>query len=293
VTAAASLRLLAGASALLVLASCGGTGAPDVLAQAGQSLSRVRSGTMDLRMTVNGGDGGQAGQIGFEERGPFSLPAAGALPVAHTDVVHFVGTQQDATTFISTGKNAYISTGGHTYSLPPARLEQLRKASVTSSNSNGLASLQVDRWAAGASTGDGGTVDGVATDHVAANVNVRVFLNDLMQLTRSLGETASVPQVTDADAQDLGRIVKSGRLELWAGRDDHLIRKLTVGIDFAAPSGAQLSGALARYSQTHLDLSLTLSGVNQSVSVPEPAAAEPFSAFCKQQPDAAACKSTQ
>jgi hypothetical protein len=278
---------------VVMLCGCGATSQRDVLAQAGENLGKVRSGDMDLRMAVSSTDTAQAGQIGFEERGPFSLPAAGSLPVARTEVVHFVGTKQETQTFISTGKNAYIAAAGHTYALPAARVEQLRQASVTSGNASGLGNLQVNRWAAGGSTSDGGTVDGVGTDHVAATVNVVNFLNDVMQLSRGLGETASVPQLTDADAQELAKVVRSSKLELWAGKDDHLVRRLAVSVDFAAPSGSNPSEALAKYSRTRLDLSLVLGRVNQAVTVAEPADAQPFSAYCKQQPDAAACKAAQ
>jgi hypothetical protein len=282
--------LLVGAGALL-LSGCGGADQHAVLTQAADGLAKVRSGNMDLRMTVSGGDGAADGQVGFEERGPFSLPAAGNLPVARTEVIHIVGGKQDTTTFISTGKNAYVSMAGHTYSLPDARVQQLRSASTNAGGGNGMGSLRVDRWARDASTGSGATVDGVGTDRTTGSLDVRQFLNDLMQLSRSLGETASVPQVTDADARDLARAVRSSHFELISGRDDHLPRKLTAVVDFAAPSGG--SGALARYSSTRLELDLTLTSVNQPVTVADPPGAQPFTALCVQQPDVAACKPAQ
>ena len=285
-------RAVVGVSALgaLVLGGCGQASQSSVLAQASQNLSRVRSGNLDLRMAVTGGDTAAAGQVGFEERGPFSLPSAGTLPVAQTEVIHFVGSQQDSTTFISTGKDAYISNGGHAYALPPATVQALRQAS-TGAPAN-LAGLQLDRWATGGSVSDGGKVDGVVSDHVVAGVNVLNFLNDLMQLARGLGQGASVPQVSPQEAQDLARVVRSSHLEAWTGRDDHLLRKLTVGVDFASAT-SDPNSPLARYSRTHLELDLSLGSVNQPVTVNTPSDVQPFTAFCARQPDAGACKKAQ
>jgi len=281
-------RLSAGGALLLALAACGGSQA-DVLTQAAQNLGRVRSGSMDLRMAVSGGDGN--GQVGFEEKGQFSLPNAGALPVANTEVIQFVGSKQEGSTFISTGRNAYIGTAGAVYQLPDTTVARLRSAS-TSTGGN-LAGLQLDRWAQGATVSDGGQVDGVSTDRVTASVNVAAFLNDVMQLSRGLGLAAAVPQVNKAEAADLARAVKATHYELWAGRDDHLVRRLAVSVDFRAPAGGVGSDALARYSQSHLQLDLDLSSVNHPVTVADPAGAQPYAVYCSKQPESAACSAVQ
>ena len=271
------------------LAACGQASRGEVLSQAAQALPRVRSGSLDLRMAVSGGDAGQSGQVGFEERGPFSLPNPGGLPVANTEVIHFVGTQRESTRFISTGQDAFIGTGGQTYALPPARVQALRQASTPVGGN--LGGLPLDRWAVGGSVSDGGQLDGVATDHVVSSVNVVQFVNDLMQLSRGLGQAASVPQVNAAEAQTLSRAVRSSHFEMWSGKDDHMVRKLVVSVDFAAP--ADPSGGLAKYSRSHLELDLALTSVNQQVRVDAPKGAQPFSAFCTTQPEAGACKNTQ
>ena len=239
---------------------------------------------MDLRMAVSAGDG--SGQVGFEEKGPFSLPNVGALPVAQTDVVRFVGDKQESSSFISTGRSVFIGSGGQVYRLPDATVARLRQASGGGGN---LAGLQIDRWAKGASVMDGGTVDGVSTDRVVASVSVPQFLNDVMQLSRGLGQNTVVPQVTTADAADLSRAVKASHFEAWVGRDDHLVRRLSVGVDFSAPAGGPNSDAVARYSQSRIQLDLLLSRVNHPVTVAEPPGAQPFAAFCSRQPDAPAC----
>ena len=282
-------RLAAGGGLVLLLSACGGGAHTDVLGQAAQNLGKVRSGSMDLRMAVSAGDG--SGQVGFEEKGPFALPNAGALPVAHTEVIQFVGAKQEATTFISTGKNAYIGTAGAIYQLPDATVARLRNASTSSSGN--LAGLQLDRWAQGATVSDGGQVDGVSTDKVTASVSVADFLNDVMQLSRGLGQAASVPQVNRSEAADLARAVRATHYELWAGRDDHMVRRLSVSVDFHAPTGSAGSEAIAKYSQSRLQLDLDLSSVNRPITVSDPAGAQPYAVFCSKQPDSAACNATQ
>ncbi|GAC1332202.1 MAG: hypothetical protein NVSMB17_11040 [Candidatus Dormibacteria bacterium] len=264
------------------VAGCGGQA--DVLGQASSNLGNVRSGNLDLRMAVGAGDA--ASEVGFEEKGPFSLPNAGSIPVARTEVTHFVGDKHEASTFIATGRNVYIDSAGEVYQLPPAMVEQLRRAN---SGAGDLAGLKIERWATGARSSDGGQVDGVASDRVTGAVNVRQFVNDMMQLSRGLGQTASVPQVSPAEADTLARAVKASHFELWAGRDDHLLRRLVVTVEFAAPAAAQGSEALGHYSQSRMALNISLSNVNHPVTVADPPGARPFSDYCKKQPDAPSC----
>ena len=279
-----ALELAAVGLTLVSVSACGGSSQAELLGQAAQNLSKVRSGNMDLRMAVSAGDG--SGQVGFEEKRPFALPSPGALPVAQTEVSHFVGSKQEGTTFISTGRRAYIASAGQAYELPAATVTRLRQASAGSGN---LSGLQLDRWAAATTMTDGGQVDGVSTDRFAGSVNVPQFLNDVMQLSRGLSQTAVVPLVTTSEAADLARAVRASHFQLWAGRDDHLVRRVSVSVDFSAPSGAAASQAMARYSQSQMRLDLDLSSVNRPVTVSDPPGAQPFAVYCGRQPDASSC----
>jgi len=121
------VRRLAALLAVGALAGCGGGGdAHRVLSRTADSLGKIRSGNLTLRLVVSPRSGTR-GRVGFVLRGPFSV-RAGALPVARIAYTQIAGAHEATLTFLSTGSDAYAAVHGRAYRLPASAEAELRGA---------------------------------------------------------------------------------------------------------------------------------------------------------------------
>jgi hypothetical protein len=262
-------------SALLV--GCGGNGeAEEVLSQTAANLDEIRSGTLhfNLRIEPRGGDDAQ--EFGFALDGPFSFGSAGALPVADIEYTQVVGDQSATVTVISTGARAYVRTNGSTYEMPPEQANELRSASGEL-RSEGLGEFAIDEWIEDPELHDGGEVGGVETDQVTAELDVVAAVSDLLELVRGLGQDA--PQLSQRDVERLADAVRSSRFELYTGKEDRLLRRLEVEVDFGLEVPAALRGVLGSLVGARVLFELGVDEPNRAVQVAEPENALPASQF--------------
>jgi hypothetical protein len=261
---------------------CGGGGRPDAtktLRAAASKLGTIRSGKLALRLLVE--PRGPGGEFGFGLAGPFALPkAAGALPVARLVYTQIAGGRRGSATFISTGRRAFVSVGGTAYRLPPAQARQLRGGTSALGRTGGLKALRIDRWIEEPKASDGGRMGGVATDHVHARLDVVNAVNDLLGIARELGSSRA-QRLTGRDAERLRRATRSGNFDLYAGKDDHLLRRLTVAVDLGFDVPKVLRAALGRVVGAKVLFDLRVTNPNRPVTVSAPAGARPYSALPK------------
>ena len=87
------------------------------------------------------------------------------------------------------------------------------------------------------------------------------------------GTTA--PQLTPQEKQQIQKIVKNPRFDVYVGKNDHVIRRLSADISFNIPQAqqAQLSGL---HNGT-LSFSIEFTNVGQPQSISAPANAKPIS----------------
>jgi hypothetical protein len=258
------------AASLLVLAAfaagCGGGRADQVLSDAAGSLGKLRSGDLTLRLVVAPREGTK-GRIGFELRGPFAL-RPGALPVAKITYVQIAGANQATATFISTGTKAYAEVNDQAYELPASSTAALRQAAGGPGGSNTLAELRIDNWVKHPVVTDDGQVGGVPTTHVSGDLDVVAAANGLLDLLRQLGRDA--PVIEGDQAKQLAKAVKSSSFDLWAGRDDHLLRRLLLEADLGLAVPESLRRVLGNAVGAKIDFELAVSNPNKSVSVAPP-----------------------
>jgi hypothetical protein len=256
---------------LLVLAvlaaGCGGNGhASQVMSDAAGNLGKLRSGNLTLRLVVSPREGTK-GRIGFELRGPFAL-RSGGLPIAKVVYTQIAGSHQGTATFISTGTKAYAEVNGKAYELPASSTNALRQAAGGSGSSNTLAELRIDNWVKDPVVTDGGEVGGTATNRVSGDLDVVAAANGLLDLLRQLGRDA--PTIAGDQAKQLESAVKSSSFELWAGRDDHLLRRLLLKADLGLDVPASLRRILGSVVGAKVDFELAVSNPNKPVSVAPP-----------------------
>jgi hypothetical protein len=267
-------RLVVALSALLV--GCGGGGggnAQEVLSETAGKLGRIHSGTLHLDFRVEPrGDTG-AREFGFTLDGPFSFGESGRLPVASVDYTQIAGGQSATVTLISTGEKAYVRTGGRTYELRPDQADQLRSAAGQLQSSGGLGEFAIDDWIQEPELHDGGDVGGAETDHVQAKLDVVIAARDLLGLMRQLSGDA--PQLDEHDADRLADSVRSSRFEVYTGKEDRLLRRLELEVDFGLDVPKELRGALGSLVGARVLFELGVDDPNRPVTVAEPGDALP------------------
>jgi hypothetical protein len=268
---------LAGAFLALGLAACGGASEPssspqDLLAETARNLGEIRSGTLDLLLTV-GSDGKEAG---FVVAGPFAFAESGdALPLADLEYTQAAGDDAETVRFVSTGERAFVVLGGQAYELPADQVASLRGTGSSEGSGEGLGELRIDDWFQEPELSDGGSVGGAETDRVRAGLDVVAAANDLLELAGSLGADAGGPLEGEA-AEQLRRAVESASVEVYTGKDDRLLRRLVVDARFRAAPPPELEDAFAGLPEADFRLELTIAEPNSEVTVEEPPNAQPF-----------------
>ena len=260
-----------------LLAGCAGNGedANEVLSETAANLGKIRSGTLhvDVRLEPRGPSGAEP--FGFTLDGPFSLAGPGRLPVANVEYTQTVGEDDATVTLISTGRNAYVRTQGRTYELRPDQEAVLGGATSQLRASGRLGEFAIDEWIEDAEVDDGGDVGGAETDHVQAELNVVNAIRDLTALARQAGQ--DVPALTDRDADRLADSVRSSRFEVYTGKEDRLLRRLELEIDFGLDVPKELRSALGSLVGGRLVFELGVDDPNRNVTVAEPENARPSS----------------
>jgi hypothetical protein len=206
------------------------------------------------------------GPVGFAMKGPFALPAKAGLPVANLAVTELRGARTYQASFVSTGQQAYVVRSGHPVALPSGTSFDLE-------GGNGLGALRVDRWLRSPRLSAGGAIGGVATERIAAGLDVAAAFDDLGRLGERLGTSAlaGLRPLDDAAKAQLARAASSSSIEVWTGAKDRLLRRLVLKVTLA-PGGA-LPEALRKMVPVTLSFSLDLSAVNEPVHVDPPAGA--------------------
>jgi hypothetical protein len=256
-------------AAALALSGCaGGEDPQEVLSETAANLGEIKSGTLhlDFRVEPRGAPGAEA--FGFTLDGPFSLGGSGALPLAQIDYSQTVGDETATVTLISTGRNAYVRTQGRTYELPPEQADELRSAAGGLRAGAGLGEFAIDEWIEDAELHDGGEVGGAETDHVQAELNVVNAVRDLTALVRELGR--DVPQLGGQDVERLAESVRSSRFEVYTGKEDRLLRRLELEVDFALGVPELLRSALGSLVGARVSFELGVDDPNGPVSVEQP-----------------------
>jgi hypothetical protein len=255
--------------AAVVAAGCshgaGGESAQEVLAQTSQNLGDIKSGDLALNLlfTANGGE-----HAGFDLEGPFKLqenePAAAQL-----DYTQIAGEKRASQTFVLKDGKAYVTMRGVSYELPASTASQV---GATLGSSGGLSTIDLTNWVQNPELTDGGEVGGTETDRISGRLNVATVLSGLVAIASQVGGTTPLAPLSGTNAEQVKNAVKNATIDVYTGKDDRLMRKLDVSIDFApaAEKVKNLLGASVRFT-------LEISDPNEPVTVQAPTNAQPYS----------------
>lgn len=267
-------RLAAVAALLLVLAACA-TDASEVVTETAANLEELRSGLLELRVSAESAPGEEeAAEAGFELIGSFQLPEEGALPVADLEYTDLGADEPVTQGFISTGEQAFIEVEGQAYELPAEQTQSLLGGG--GSDDSIFEGASVDEWLTDAELNEGESLEGTEVDRVSGELDVVAALNDLFGIAQRFGAPADYSTIEGDEAERLENAVQSSHMEIVAGTEDRLLRRLLIEVELALGDDVALADALGPLAGTSFTIDMSISEPNQPIEVEAPADAMPL-----------------
>jgi hypothetical protein len=150
---------------------------------------------------------------------------------------------------VSLGDRAFFTRGNAGWRVPAQAWEPFVEG-VTRGGQGLPFEIHPDTWVRDVKSEGSATVGGVETEHVSAVVDPKAVVSDLAQAARQNG--ADVPRPNAA-----ARAVKRAELDVWVGRDDRILRRV--------------SGVVAFTNGGRINLDVRLSEVNEQQRIEAPA----------------------
>lgn len=284
-----ALTLLSLALVVSLLAACGGGSSGNVKDTVNKAFSTpIKSAKIDLEVTLNLNGVKQVnGPVKLSVQGPYESGGNQTIPKTDWDIAASASGQNFTAGFISTGDDAWVSFQGQNYEVGKQQVAQINqqiKQAAGQKKNQGLSQFGINArdWLANAKDEGTQKVDGVETNHVSAQLDVGRFLDDLNKLVQKAGGSTgtATPQLTAQQKKEIEDVVQNPRFDLYAGKSDHAIRRLSADLSFSVPSNkqAQLSGL----KSGTLSFSIDFTDVGQPQTIKAPANAKPLSDLTSQ-----------
>jgi hypothetical protein len=270
----------------LALSACGGSDkdAKGLLKTAFKQPIQSADVSMDVEIKI---DGVQQlkNPITVRLTGPYRSNGSKKLPGADFDLSFAGGGQTFNAGLVSTGDNAFVSFQGTDYEVGKDTIAQVNRQLARSSNQRGKRSLSefgvnpLD-WIKDASEKGDEDVAGVKTKHVSAGLDLGRLLDDLngvVDRASKLGgaQSTQVPQkLTDQQKKQIESVVKDPNFDVYVGKDDNKVRRLSVDLKLDIPDSARsrLGGA----NGGSLSFSIEFANVGGQQQVKAPTRARPI-----------------
>ena len=228
--------------------------------------------------------------IRLQASGPF-ISNEDKLPSADIEIkIGSDGGGQTITTgVLLTGDRAFVKFQDVYYEQPPAQVRRANRAlRKNRSRNSSLSELGFDPrgWLADAQDEGEADVAGVETRHVSGTLDVESVLRDFNRFVRRSGQavggaTGQAPpaRLSAAQIRTITDAVENPTFDVYVGREDGLIRRVSGRIEFEVPetSRAELGGIEAGA----VEFSLELADVNGDQEIEAPARARPISVLTR------------
>src|SRR3954454_11251970 len=283
-----AFALLCVALSAALLSACGSGNSDDVKSTLDKAFSTpIKSARIDLEVTLKLDGVKQVnGPVKLSVQGPYESGGNQTIPKADWDVAASASGQNFSAGFISTGDNAWIGFQGQNYEVGKAAVaqinQQIRQAAGQNKN-KGFSQFGIDPrdWLTDAKDEGSEKVGGVETDHVSAALDVSKFVDDLNRLVRKAGSRAGTSaQITPAQKKQIEDVVKNPRFDVYVGKDDNIIRRLSADLTFSVPSDKQAQ--LGGLKSGTLSFSIEFADVGKPQTIAAPANAKPLSELTNQ-----------
>src|SRR5829696_9350346 len=234
--------------AVCVLSSCGGgddqESVEDLLDKAFSGEIHSADLKLDAEIELNGL---LKDPIRIDAEGPFRTNP-GKLPSADIELrVGSGGGGQTITSgVLTTGDRVFLKFQDVYYEQPPAQVRETNRALAKRKGRPTLGQLGLDprSWLGEAKDEGEAEVAGVDTNHVSGTLDVVSLMRNLNKFVRrsstALGSGQDAPApLTGADIRELSEAVKDPSFDVYVGKQDNLIRRVSGRIEFNIPEDDQ------------------------------------------------------
>jgi hypothetical protein len=221
--------------------------------------------------------------IKIDAEGPFRTNE-GKLPSADIELrVGSGGGGQTVTSgVLTTGDRVFLKFQDVYYEQPPEQVRQANRALAKKKGGRPLSELGLDprSWLAEAKDEGDAEVAGVDTNHVSGTLDVASLMRNLNKFVRrsatALGSGQDgAPRLTEADIQELTDAVKDPSFDVYVGKKDNLIRRVSGRIEFDVPEADQ--AGLGGLKGGSIVFSVELRDVNGEQQIEAPTHSRPLS----------------
>jgi hypothetical protein len=277
-------------AAILLLASCGGSSGPSAQSLVNDTFSShtpIESANLafTLSFTPKGVAPPSPKGLEVDLNGPFQDTGPGKLPRFDLTVGLSAGGHEIHAGAIATGSQLFIQLGGSWFQAPEATYKSIEQgyaqATKNAQSRSTFASLGIDpsKWIVKPVNSYSTAVVGEPVYHVYGEVDVNAFLKDVSKLSQAAGPLgSSVPgasALTPAAVDELARAVHSAHVDIFTGKDDHLLRTLEVAAQMS--STPQTHPFLNGANEAEVELTVLLTKLNKPQTITAPANPKPFS----------------
>jgi hypothetical protein len=276
-----------------VLAGCGGDGGggedpSEVLEQTFNNPEGITSGQVEI--TLDGSaEGAQSGDLIVTIDGPFQTDKNDPTAFPRLDLNATVSISGAGQSFdfegglVATTDNAYVEYQGQAYEVGSSFFNRLKTLSEQSlrqaqargnQNSSVFERLGIDprSWLTNVSNEGDEDVGGTETIHIHGDADVEQIVSDLARIAeRAPGDAAQA--LDPADLDQVKSAIQDASLDVYSGKDDYILRRLSLSLVIEPPAGA----GDVEVSSVNVDFSLTLSDVNAAQKITAPSGAKPIS----------------
>jgi hypothetical protein len=270
------------------LSACGSGSSADVKDTLNKAFSTpIKSASIDLEVTLNlDGVKQLNGPVKLSVQGPYETGGSKTIPKADWDIAASAAGQNFTAGFTSTGDNAWVNFQGQNYEVGQqavAKLNQQIQQAAGKKKQQGLSQFGIDPrdWLKDAKDEGTEKVGGVETDHVSAALDVGKFLDDLNRIVQKAGSsTGTAAQITPSQKKQIQDVVENPRFDVYVGKDDNVIRRLSSDLSFSVPSDKQAQ--VGGLKSGTLSFSIEFANVGKPQTINAPANAKPLSELTAQ-----------
>jgi hypothetical protein len=272
-----------------LIAGCGGSGgsskdARALIDKAFKSPITSADMTLNIEAKVNGVAQLQQ-PIGLKVSGPFQSNGKGKLPSFNWQVGVSGGGQAFSGGIVSTGDNAFVNFQGTNYEVGADKVAQLnQQLNQSGGQGRSLKDYGIDpqAWVKDPKEEGSESVNGVDTTHVSAGIDVGRMITDFNKTIQKAGSmSAAAPQQLSPDTiKKIEDVVKNPKFDIYIGKSDDKIRRLSVSVDFQIPADqrSKFQGA----EGGTLNFSIDFAKVGEPQKITAPTNARPISELQQQ-----------
>lgn len=256
-------------ASVLLLAACGGPSVSEVAAETSANLRSIRSGLLELRVTLSPDDNGPP-IAGAAVLGSFERADPGRLPVGDLTVEDLASGGSSSSRIVTTGDTGFVRVDGAFYKLPPDRVDP----SGTARDGEGLfAGVSIADWLRDPELGEGEGLDGLPVDRIRGELAVEAAFEDLLTVAARLPTGGGLPVLAGLDPGELAAATEEATIEVVSGSDDRLVRRISMSLDLGPD--ALISDHPDWAGATRLTVDLGLSEPNRKLRIAPPRRALP------------------